>query len=1000
MSVHFRPQEFQRAGGLAFKSPAVPGQGDSTAQQAKTKLHAIALDLVSSKGSIKSGYLKLVNDLEGGLRMGTRWSKSPDGSTQDATDLVKSLVQAAYGDNAVVSDALHRYLEHTDQRIGTQSFVKLVQSLEVHAPAGNVPDRLSRFQVKANARLAFMPLVDVGDAAALRQQLQRAATGATYLAPAERDAWVGRLPAPEKQALLKYFDSEKMDQDLAALASHASQFPPSGAGAALQELRACEASLRRAMVASGDALDSQADVVGALPDAVVLPVMEKFEHLFNAYQADGKQGGEHQLLALCDELTQRLNQHIASQNLKSGGDEVAQLRRQMVMNLMGRLTDAQAGVLWQGLRQASVVDGLYMTMDVLNSAGNQGFPSQNNALVSDFTAATNAATPLAATVALLDEALSLRLRGHTGFGAPATRTIPLSKPMLEMSPQARAGYWRLNSQQPVVALSDIYATRAMHDQLSRRKDVAGLSAWRAPAYRTLNAQEALGRLPGLDSSDRARMAQLLMHPGSLDSKFSDKFIYLLGTAAPELLAAARTQGEVLSDAQIWEAVLGQPVPPDILGSGSLALGQRMVNHALASYNEAALSQHLAQGGQSDDFERRDMNLWMGLINGLPLTRQLELLQQPFSQLNEQDFFSVNLKLAIDKASIDTVFGQTEDIHRWASPTTFRFEGPGFDDGFTQLDPNQHPGLASRRAEVNPTVDDPVIQDLDAKVNALTDARQLQTRAVLAALTQASTMVFRTLVGVDIPKFTQPFAPEQGPDPIQGGIEHGAYEFRVTAQPGGAVSIRVVPNAPMPFVGELYLLVSPDGTIETQGFKLAPRVGLVQNQAALMAQLEGLTTRLNDPSEPDLPDAMAQAHALVHQLEAGLSQLALEPEPNAPALQQVSAQMKDQLAALQFDLANALVDRNRVGPDPFAPWSEPNVEELAQAGVLLEAVIAHATDADNAELLAMAQDLYKSDIVGQDVEATLVDGSQEMASFADQIEAYRQGGSSESVRSKA
>jgi hypothetical protein len=139
---------------------------------------------------------------------------------------------------------------------------------------------------------------------------------------------------------------------------------------------------------------------------------------------------------------------------------------------------------------------------------------------------------------------------------------------------------------------------------------------------------------------------------------------------------------------------------------------------------------------------------------------------------------------------------------------------------------------------------------------------------------------------------------------------------------------------------------------------------------------------------------------VHQLEAGLSQLALEPEPNAPALQQVSAQMKDQLAALQFDLANALVDRNRVGPDPFAPWSEPNVEELAQAGVLLEAVIAHATDADNAELLAMAEDLYKSDIVGQDVEATLVDGSQEMASFADQIEAYRQGGSSESVGSKA
>lgn len=293
----------------------------------------------------------------------------------------------------------------------------------------------------------------------------------------------------------------------------------------------------------------------------------------------------------------------------------------------------------------------------------------------------------------------------------------------------------------------------------------------------------------------------------------------------------------------------------------------------------------------------------------------------------------------------------------------------------------------------------MIQDLNAKVNALTDQRPQQTRAVLAALTQASTMVFRTLVGIDIPKFTQPFAPEQGPDPIQGGVEHGAYDFRVTAQTDGAVSIRVVPNAPMPFVGELNLLVSSEGTIETQGFKLAPRVGLLQNQAALMAQLEGLTTRLNDPSEPDLPGAMAQANALVHQLEAGLSQLALEPEPNAPALQQVSAQVKDQLAALQFDLANALVDSNRVGPDPKAPWGETNVEELAQAGVLLEAVIAHAKDTNNAELLAMASDSYKSVIVGQDVQAMLVDGSHGMGSFADEIEAYRQGGDPESVGSK-
>ena len=132
-----------------------------SAADAKDALQQMALS-ISSGTSVKSGYLSL-STAKGKSQqheLGLRRLGGANESTARATSLVKNLVAKAYGDQPAVQQALKTYLQKSDQRIGTQSFMRLVQSLEgaQGRAAGEQPSgdaaRLGQIRVKSGARLS------------------------------------------------------------------------------------------------------------------------------------------------------------------------------------------------------------------------------------------------------------------------------------------------------------------------------------------------------------------------------------------------------------------------------------------------------------------------------------------------------------------------------------------------------------------------------------------------------------------------------------------------------------------------------------------------------------------------------------------------------------------------------------------------------------------------------------------------------------------------------
>ncbi len=101
------------------------------AAQARRELVRIAAGLRTANGrGVIKGYLRLTDGANNQLTLGRNllWSRSR--ANIAAKDLVADMVAKAYGDHPEVQQALTDYLAQSDQRIGTQSFVKLVQALD------------------------------------------------------------------------------------------------------------------------------------------------------------------------------------------------------------------------------------------------------------------------------------------------------------------------------------------------------------------------------------------------------------------------------------------------------------------------------------------------------------------------------------------------------------------------------------------------------------------------------------------------------------------------------------------------------------------------------------------------------------------------------------------------------------------------------------------------------------------------------------------------------
>lgn len=133
----------QKTARLAAPADDQAPSSTSNAERARELLRGMATDLVSN-GKVKGGYLRLSRDGEGARLAAGHFGS---GATA-ATDLVKNLVRDAYGD--VATRALDNYLSRSSGgKVGTQSFVKLVQSLE----SEHLSARVLNAEIKRGAKL-------------------------------------------------------------------------------------------------------------------------------------------------------------------------------------------------------------------------------------------------------------------------------------------------------------------------------------------------------------------------------------------------------------------------------------------------------------------------------------------------------------------------------------------------------------------------------------------------------------------------------------------------------------------------------------------------------------------------------------------------------------------------------------------------------------------------------------------------------------------------------
>lgn len=127
--------------------------------KARETLQKIAADLVSDKGAIKSGYLRISAS---GNEVDVKAGFMGSGATA-ATRLVQEMVQDAYGDQA--RKALDAYLANDSKGrgIGTVSFVKLLQAMERQeadsAPASDLIDKINSAKDTKKGRLGSESLI-------------------------------------------------------------------------------------------------------------------------------------------------------------------------------------------------------------------------------------------------------------------------------------------------------------------------------------------------------------------------------------------------------------------------------------------------------------------------------------------------------------------------------------------------------------------------------------------------------------------------------------------------------------------------------------------------------------------------------------------------------------------------------------------------------------------------------------------------------------------------
>jgi hypothetical protein len=128
-----------------------------SAQEARDELRTMAQSLVDAKGNVKSGYIKLLDGGDG-EKFGTRWTRESTGSTQRALKRIEALISKACEGKQDIGIALQQslsaYVAKKGDRLGTQSFVKMVQVLDrLDAPERGLDTQVFNAKLKSDLTL-------------------------------------------------------------------------------------------------------------------------------------------------------------------------------------------------------------------------------------------------------------------------------------------------------------------------------------------------------------------------------------------------------------------------------------------------------------------------------------------------------------------------------------------------------------------------------------------------------------------------------------------------------------------------------------------------------------------------------------------------------------------------------------------------------------------------------------------------------------------------------
>jgi hypothetical protein len=125
--------------GFAQVSGGRTNRGDFSAMEARQLLRDFRTGLVGKDGSVSSGYLSINRKSGGGVAMEARgrheWG-SWHTDKKDAASFIRHLISTGYGSELStqttkeLNTELNSYLGKTQDRFGTQSFVRLVDKLE------------------------------------------------------------------------------------------------------------------------------------------------------------------------------------------------------------------------------------------------------------------------------------------------------------------------------------------------------------------------------------------------------------------------------------------------------------------------------------------------------------------------------------------------------------------------------------------------------------------------------------------------------------------------------------------------------------------------------------------------------------------------------------------------------------------------------------------------------------------------------------------------------